>query len=103
MGMFSEKVDAVLQWPIPKSVKEIQQLLGLANFYRRFIQGYSRIIIAVTSLLRKDAKFDISAKVIASFEAIKQEFVKASFLQHFQPDLETVIEIWTKDYSTIKV
>ncbi|KAI5608620.1 hypothetical protein C0J50_6594, partial [Silurus asotus] len=46
------KVKAVWDWPIPETIKELQRFLGFANFYRRFIQGYSRIAAPLTSLLR---------------------------------------------------
>src|SRR5436309_11956231 len=39
-------------WPIPRSVTDIQIFLGFANFYRRFIDGYSRVVMPITSLLR---------------------------------------------------
>lgn len=41
LNMAPSKVEAVTQWPIPKTVKDLQQFLGFANFYRRFIPGYS--------------------------------------------------------------
>ncbi|MCI80888.1 retrotransposon protein, partial [Trifolium medium] len=37
------KVDAVLQWSTPESVAEIRSLLGLAGYYRRFIEGFSKL------------------------------------------------------------
>ncbi|KAI5097539.1 hypothetical protein C0J45_12848, partial [Silurus meridionalis] len=41
MQMDERKVKAVREWPVPESIKELQHFLGFANFYRRFIQGYS--------------------------------------------------------------
>ena len=54
MSMDPEKVQALQAWEDPTSVKELQQFLGFANFYRRFIQGYSTVIALMTKLLRKD-------------------------------------------------
>ena len=50
--MEEEKIDAVKNWPEPKSVRDIQVFLGFANFYCRFIQGFSRIAAPLTSMLR---------------------------------------------------
>ena len=41
--MDNEKVKAIRKWPEPRNLKEVQAFLGFANFYRRFIQGYSQI------------------------------------------------------------
>jgi hypothetical protein len=52
--MDPERVRAVQEWPSPESIHDIQVFLGFANFYRRFIEGYSRITGPITSLLRGD-------------------------------------------------
>ena len=53
IGMDPAKVSAVLDWPIPKSVKEIQSFLGFANFYRKFIKSYTMLTTPPTNLTRK--------------------------------------------------
>ena len=50
--MEDEQIEAVKQWPEPQSVRDIQVFLGFANFYRRFIQGFSRIAAPLTSMLK---------------------------------------------------
>ena len=50
--MEEERIDAVKNWPEPKSVYDIQVFLGFANFYYRFIQGFSRIAAPLTFMLR---------------------------------------------------
>ena len=47
------KVAMILEWPEPRNVKDIQSFLGFANFYRRFINGYSEMIQPLTPLCRK--------------------------------------------------
>jgi len=49
--MDPRKVQAILQWPAPRKVKELQSFLGFANFYRRFIDNYSGITKPLNSLL----------------------------------------------------
>ena len=53
-----EKVEAVMSWERPKSVFEICSFLGLAEYYRRFIEDFSRIATPMTRLTRKEVKFD---------------------------------------------
>src|SRR5882724_6197738 len=48
------KLSAVLNWPTPKCVKDVQSFLGFRNFYWRFIQGFTNITTPLTSLTRKD-------------------------------------------------
>ena len=50
--MEDERIEAVKQWPEPQSVQDIQVFLGFANFYRQFIQGFSRIAAPLTSILK---------------------------------------------------
>ena len=57
VGMDPQKVASLLDWPKPQSVKEVQSFLGFANFYRRFVKGYSTVACPVTSLTRKGATF----------------------------------------------
>ena len=54
ISMEKEKVKAIKEWPTPKTVKQVQSFLGFANFYRRFVQGFSTIAKALTLLTRKD-------------------------------------------------
>ncbi len=48
------KVDAVQGWPAPTNVNEVQQFLGLANYYRRFVKGFATTALPLTLLTRKD-------------------------------------------------
>ncbi|XP_073317260.1 uncharacterized mitochondrial protein AtMg00860-like [Primulina huaijiensis] len=51
------KVEAVRDWPVPKSVTEIRSFLVLAGYYLKFIQGFSSIFVPMTSLTKNNAKF----------------------------------------------
>lgn len=99
VSMAQDKVNSVLSWPVPTKIREIQQFLGFANFYRRFIAGYSRIIAPMTRLLKKDINFCFDDAAVKAFESIKASFTHAGILKHFDPSLETVIETDSSDYA----
>jgi len=48
-----EKVEVVLEWPVPKSVNNVQKFLGLANYYRRFVKGFAKIVRLLHELITK--------------------------------------------------
>lgn len=51
------KVDAVVNWKRPSTIREVRSFLGLAGYYRRFLDGYSSLAAPLTRLTRKNAKF----------------------------------------------
>jgi len=54
--MEEEKVKGVIEWPTPKCVKDVQKFLGLANYYRRFIEGFPSIARPLHDMVKKDKK-----------------------------------------------
>lgn len=82
--MDSDKLDTILAWKSPTSVKDIQIFLGFANFYRVFINNFAKLASPLTRLLRKDVPFIWSDTCENSFSALKNSFVSAPIL-HF-PD-----------------
>jgi hypothetical protein len=61
------KVQDVLSWNKPMSVSDIRSFLGLAGYYRKFIEGFSKISKSMTKLLEKDKKFEWTSVCEASF------------------------------------
>ena len=59
--MEDERIEAVKNWPEPTSVRDIQVFIGFANFYRRFIRGFSRIAAPLTSMLKTTGSSEESA------------------------------------------
>jgi len=51
-----EKVAGVLEWPRPKTVKEVQKFLGLANYYRQFVKDFAKLAKLLHRLVRKNEK-----------------------------------------------
>ena len=54
--MEKEKVQGVVKWPVPKSVKDVQKFLGLANYYRRFVKDFAKIAKPLHEITRKGKK-----------------------------------------------
>lgn len=50
--MSTDKVVAVTEWPVPRTIKHLQRFLGFTNFYRRFILNFSLVVAPLTTLLR---------------------------------------------------
>jgi len=74
------KVDVVLQWEAPKSVSEIRSFLGLAGYYQRIIEGFSKLSLHLTQLTRKGQVFVLDAKCEESFQELKKRLTYAPFL-----------------------
>ncbi|GJW02033.1 putative reverse transcriptase domain-containing protein [Tanacetum coccineum] len=74
------KIESIKDWASPKTPTEIRQFLGLAGYYRRFIEGFSKIAKPMTKLTQKNVKFDWSEKAEAAFQLLKQKLCSASIL-----------------------
>ncbi|GAU26517.1 hypothetical protein TSUD_361500 [Trifolium subterraneum] len=74
------KVDAVMKWGTPESVSEIRSFLGLAGYYRRFIEGFSKMALPLTLLTRKDQAFVWDEKCEKSFQELKKKLTTAPVL-----------------------
>ena len=75
-----EKVEAVSNWPQPTNVSEIRSFLGLPEYYRRFIEGFSKISRPMTELLKKEKKFVWIKSCERSFQELKRRLTTAPVL-----------------------
>ena len=87
------KIQAVLHYPAPNNVKELRQFLGLANYYRRFVQGYSRIASPLFKLTNKtDLKtFSWTAQCTMAFQELKERLTTPPVLAFPQFDREFLL------------
>ena len=76
----SEKVEAMMSWERPKSVFEIRNFLGLARYYRRFIKDFSRLAAPMTTLTRKEVKFQWNDLCEKEFQKLKKRLTSAPIL-----------------------
>ncbi|GKF74443.1 putative reverse transcriptase domain-containing protein, partial [Tanacetum coccineum] len=74
------KIESIRDWTSPKSPTEIRQFLGLAGYYRRFIEGFLKIAKPMTKLTQKKVKFVWGDKQEAAFQLLKQKLCSALIL-----------------------
>src|SRR5271169_1965960 len=92
------KVSAILDWETLKNLKDVQAFLGFANFCRRFILSFSKIVAPLMKLTWKNPRFVWSPWCQEAFDNLKNAFTSAPVLRHFDPDQEIVVETDASDY-----
>ena len=92
------KVAAIKEWATPINVKDVQSFLGFANFYRRFIRGFSEIAAPLTALTGKKTVWEWTPQCQLAFENLKVLFCTAPVLALYDPDLECVVETDASDH-----
>ena len=75
-----KKIEAIVNWERPKTISEVRSFLGLASYYQRFIEGFSKISGPLTNFARKVVKFEWTNKCEHSFKELKQRLVTAPVL-----------------------
>jgi hypothetical protein len=93
-----DKVQEVMNWKPPTTVRQIRSFLGLAGYYQRFIPDFSRIAKPITELLKKEAKFVWSQKCEDAFHALRQHLTTAPVLA--QPDSSKPFDVYCDASST---
>ncbi|KAI2660885.1 Transposon Tf2-9 polyprotein [Labeo rohita] len=98
VAMDPQKLEAVRSWPLPTSLKQLQRFLGFANFYRRFIQGFSATAAPLTALTKPShGDFQLTPKAIQAFKTLCTLFTTAPVLTHPNPDKPFVVEVDASD------
>ena len=90
--MDPSKVKDVLDWSAPNTVSEIWSFLGLAGYYRCFIEGFSKIAKPMTELLKKDKKFVWTEDCERSFNGLKIRLTSAPVLT--LPDIYNSFDVY---------
>ncbi|KAL0147882.1 hypothetical protein M9458_056803 [Cirrhinus mrigala] len=98
VAMDPQKLEAVRSWPLPTSLKQLQRFLGFANFYRRFIRGFSSTAAPLTALTRPSrGEFHLTPEAIQAFRALCHQFTSAPVLIHPDPVKPFVVEVDASD------
>jgi RNase H-like domain found in reverse transcriptase len=85
------KLKGILDWPAPKTVKEVRSFLGFGNFYCRFVKEFSHLVHLLNDLLKKDKKFVWSEERQESFDQLKKQFTEEPVLM--MPDYSKPFQI----------
>jgi len=86
------KIETVLKWERPQTVTEVRSFLGLAGYYRRFVEGFSKMVSPLTQLTRKDQPFSWTDKCDECFEEMKRRLTTAPIL--IIPDTSKMFEVY---------
>ncbi len=92
VSMEPEKVKAIMEWEAPRSTRGVRAFVGFANYYRRFIHGFSTLVTPLTELTKKGTPFKWGVEAQRAFEKLKVMFVTAPILAQFDPEKETILE-----------
>ena len=95
--MSENKVKHILKWEAPRSVYEVQQFLGFAHFYRRFVRGYSSICRPLTQLTKKGQVWNWTNECQEAFNIVKISFTEAPILTHYHSKKPLMIETDASD------
>ena len=91
LAMDSTKLKGIMEWPTPKTVKEVQSFLGFVDFYWQFIKNFSHLAHPLNDLLKKDKKFIWSKECQESFDLLKKRFTEEPVLM--MPDHTKLFQI----------
>ena len=89
--MDPEKIEAIMNWPTPRNVTDVRSFMGLAGYYKRFIEGFSKVSHAITSLQKKGIKFERTLKCEESFKQLKDLVTSAPILKVADPEKYFVV------------
>ena len=87
------KTDVLVNWPEPRNVKELQAFLGLANWFRQYLDKFSQNIVPLTKLTRKNKEFVWTEECSKAFVWVKETLANAPLLAH--PDFDKQFTVWT--------
>jgi len=91
--MDSAKVQAVSDWPVPRSRVELQRFLGFANFYRRFIRNFGQVAAPLTALTSVKTCFKWSGSAQGAFDLLKERFTSAPILVTPDVTRQFIVEV----------
>ncbi|TFY50672.1 hypothetical protein EVG20_g11391 [Dentipellis fragilis] len=99
LAMDLVKVAGIAEWPVPRTVKDVQSFLGFGNFYRHFIQDFSKLAHPLFDLTKKDHPWDWMPDCQTAFDGLKLAFTSSPVL--LMPDLTKpyLVEVDASDFA----
>lgn len=92
------KVEAVTKWPVPCSVKQVRSFLGLAAYYKRFIEGFSQICKPLYQLCEKNRRFKWTEQCQLAFDNIKEKLSSAPVLAYPETGKDYILDTDASQY-----
>ena len=93
------KIQVIQEWPAPTNLRELQQFIGMVNYYRRYINNYAQGMGPLFQLLKKQTPFQWKEEQQKAFEEAKSKLTTAPLLVQHDPEKETTIETDASDYA----
>ena len=100
ISMDKMKLDGVINWPTLTTLKQVCSFLGFANFYRKFIAGYSNVARPLSDLTKKDVPSMWSSECQHAFNSLKHSFISAPILQMPDKDKPFILAVDASLYAT---
>jgi hypothetical protein len=85
--------EAIMEWPAPKNVMKVRSFMGLAGYYRRFVEGFSKITNPITKLQKRNKEFVWTKKFLEAFQRLKELLTTTPMLKVL--DIDTNFFVWT--------
>jgi hypothetical protein len=95
----ADKVEAIRNWPEPRTVKDVRSFLGLAGYYRRFVRDYAKIARPLSNLSKAEVPFDMDGAPREAFEELKRRLIEAPVLRPADPDLPFIVTTDASGYA----
>jgi hypothetical protein len=93
LAMDPAKVEGLLNWPEPETVRQLRSFLGFGNFYQKFIRGYSDPAQPLNNLLKKDFCWNFDNDCRKAFKTLKRKFMQEPVLMMPDPNRPFQIEV----------
>jgi hypothetical protein len=85
--------EAIMEWPPPKNFMKVCSFMGLAGYYRRFVEGFSKITNPITKLQKRNKEFVWTKKCLEEFQRLKELLTTTPMLKVL--DMDTNFFVWT--------
>ena len=85
------KIESIASWPTPRNATEVRSFLGTANYYRRYISGFSDIAEPLTNLTKKNTSFAWSGACEVAFNTLKERLISSDVMTYPRMDQEFIL------------